>query len=359
MLKDEWLSIGYEKGLIDEVSPEEWLTFEEVYKRWFLTKVKRIKPQSVDRIEVTYNRYYDGTDLVKMPVHLITETVVYNFLNHIIISRGDITQKELGRMYQIVNNVMQYGFDLNLGRCYCVNWSMVKRYLALNCLKAHDTKELCVSLEDRRTLARAILVEKIYSEKRSACLCLLLNFYLGLRIGELAALRWSDVNWTEKYIYIHSTEVKAYARDDTGERLEHMEYVNQDRTKTPHSMRTVPLVKESIYILQELQKWHQTQEYESEFLAYDGTDIILTKSLEWTLRRLCIMYDIPKFSTHRIRKTFASELHRNGVPTKMISDVMGHAEIRTTERNYIISYGDTLGAVRDAMQKGLFIPLSD
>lgn len=359
MLKEEWLSIGYEKGLIEEVSPSEWVSFDEVYKKWFLTKINRIKPQSVDRIEVTYNRYYYGTKFEKMPVHTISEQTIYDFLNHIIISRGDITQKELQRMYQIVNNVMQYGFDLNLGRCYCVNWSMVKRYIALNNLKMRDTKELCVSLEDRSALAKAILDDKIYPEKRSACLCLLLNFYLGLRIGELAALRWSDINWTEKYIYIHSTEIKAYARNDTGDRLDRIEYTNQDRTKTPHSMRTVPLVRESIYILQELMKWHKHKEYDSEFLAHDGTDTILSKSLERTLRRLCVLCGIPKFSTHRIRKTFASELHRNGVSTKMISDVMGHAEIRTTERNYIISYADTLCTVREAMQNGLFIPLAN
>lgn len=351
MLKEEWLAIGYEKGLIEDISPSEQVSFESAYKAWFKTKINRIRPQSVDRIEVTYNKYYAFSDFVKNPVHSLDEYNIYTFLNKILTERGNITKKEFGRIYQIVNNVMQYAFDLNLGRCYCVNWSTVKRYIALQNIKQNEVKEYSVSVQDRECFARAVLIDKVYTEKRSASLVLLLNFYLGLRIGELASLRWVDVNWGERYIHVHSTEVKSYARDDNGERVGVIAYHAQDKTKTVHSVRRVPLVHESVYILNELKKWHEAQGYESEFLAYDGGEQILTRSLEWTLRRLCIMCDIPMFNSHRIRKTFATELHRNGVPTKVISDLMGHAEMRTTEQNYIITSPDSFDMVRNVMQQ--------
>mgnify|MGYP006385709317 CR=1 FL=1 len=45
--------------------------------------------------------------------------------------KGNITEKELSRIEQIVRNVMSYGFDLNIGYSYCVNWNVVKRFLSV------------------------------------------------------------------------------------------------------------------------------------------------------------------------------------------------------------------------------------
>lgn len=358
MTKEAWIEEGYKLGIIEEVDIDEQVSFETAYRGWFMSKINRIRPQSVDRIEVTYNKYYACSDFVKMPVHSVDEVAIYTFLNKILMERGNITKKEYGRIYQIVNNVMQYAYDLNLGHSYCVNWSMVKRYVALQNIKQNENKEYAVSARDRECFARAVLIDKVYMEKRSASLVLLLNFYLGLRIGELASLRWSDVHFGERYIHVHSTEVKSYERDSSGERVGVMLYHAQDKTKTAHSVRRVPLVNESVFILNELRKWHDAQGYDSEFLAYDGGNQILTRSLEWTLRRLCIICDIPMFNSHRIRKTFATELHQNGVPTKVISDLMGHAEMRTTEQNYIITSPDSFELVRNVMQENPIIELA-
>lgn len=357
MLREEWLSIGYEKGLIDDISVSEMVSFCDVYKAWFMTKINRIKPQSVDRIEVTYNKYYRDSDLVSMPVHTIDESKIVNFLNDILIGYGNITQKEYARIYQIVNNVMQYGYDMQRGHCYCVNWNSVKRYIALENIQSAHKRELCVSSDDRNALVSGVLDCNIYDEKRSATLLLLANFYIGMRIGELASLSWPDINWTERYVYAHSTETKFYKRDEFGNRVGSMRYVKQDTTKTKKSVRPIPLCEEALYLLRLIYEWHKFKGYRSEFVAYDGTDAILSRSLERTLARLCKLCDINKFNSHRIRKTFSSELHRIGVPLRMISDVMGHADIRTTEENYIISYGDTLQVVRSALESSSMLRL--
>lgn len=356
MCAEEWLQIGYEKGLIEDIPEKDRISFEAVYRSWFKTKIARIRPQSVDRIEVTYNRYFKDTGFAETPVHQLTEAAVYRFLNGIILRHG-ITYKEYQRIYQIANNVLTYAGDTGTGTCRPLNWNVVRRYIAVDKFAPSARKEYCISMSDRQTLFRAVLAEKIYPEKRSAALCLVLNFYLGLRIGELAGLRWQDVNLAEKYVYIHATQTKAYRRDADGARTSAAAYFMQDRTKTVHSVRRIPLVRESIHILQILKAWHESQGYDSAYLAYDGTDTILSKSLERTLRRLCALCDVTYFSSHKIRKTFASELHRNGAPTKMISEIMGHAEMRTTERSYIVSYTDTLDAIRDVMQRGLVVPL--
>ena len=55
------------------------------------------------------------------------------------------------------------------------------------------------------------------------------------------------------------------------------------------------------------------------------------------ISKLC---DMRYFNTHLIRKTFATMLHDGGVPTRAISDLLGHSDIATTENSYILSYAD-------------------
>ncbi len=352
MNKEEWLAIGYDKGIIEDLPESEHVSFTMVYQNWFMTKIHRIRPQSVDRIEAVWRKYYCRSPFVETPVHLINEERICQFLNGIILRRGNITRKEYLRIYQIVNNVMLYASDLNIGHARLMNWGVVKRYIAVDNIITKKRKEFCVSSEHKKAFFRAVLVDRVYVEKHSAGLCLCLNFFLGLRVGELASLRWDDVHLEDGYIYVHSTQTRAYCRDDSGNRGK-VRYFVQDTTKTAQSVRRVPLIRESVYLLQQLRNWQEQCSYDSPYLAYDGVDVVLSHSIERTLHRICDLCQIPRFNTHKIRKTFASDLHRNGVPTKLISDLLGHTDIRTTEQNYIISYTDTLQYVRQVMQSGM------
>ena len=91
-------------------------------------------------------------------------------------------------------------------------------------------------------------------------------------------------------------------------------------------------IEEQSHIYRKILEHHRIQKYDSPYLAYDGKDTILVRSLDRTLRRLCLLCDVDYFNSHAIRKTFATMLHFNGVPTSVISDLMGHSEIGTTEK---------------------------
>ena len=353
MQLNEWLEIGYSKGIIDEVPTDSMIPFCDVYHKWFCSKMQSVRPQSLDRIECTYNRYFPGTEFDTLPVHSIDEKTVYTFLNGIIISRGNITKKEYDRIYQIVNNVLYYAYDLDMGYCRSINWDVVKRHIAVNNLAAASKKEYAISGTDKNKLFKAVLQDDVYPKKRSACLCICLNFFLGLRIGELAAIRWKDIDYARNCLLVHSTETKYFERASDGTRTDVMRYHVQDTTKTINSVRKIPLIPESIYLLRMIKEHHEYMGYDSEYIAYDGATTILSKSIERTIYRLCELCDISRFSSHKIRKTFASELHKSGVPSKYITDLMGHSDIRTTEKYYILSYEDALDELRQIMRQSL------
>lgn len=350
MNKDEWLSIGYDKGIITDIPDSEQVLFKSVYLKWFLSKIRTIKPQSVDRIEVTYKKYYSCSNFVELPVHAITEKTISVFLNGIIKERADITYKEYGRISQIVHQVMLYAYELELGHCSAINWDLVRSGISFSSLMPKSKKEYALSDYEKNRLFKGVLEDNVYPQKRCASLCILLNFYLGLRVGELASVRWKDVDYSNSCIYVHSTFTKYYERDENGNRVESITYKVQDTTKTVYSVRKVPLIRESIYLLELIRAHQSAMGYKTEFIAYDGRNTILAKSIERTIPRLCELCGIGKFSSHKIRKTFASELHKNGVPSKYISELMGHSDIKTTERFYILSYADSMEYLRNAME---------
>lgn len=349
---NEWINIGIRSGAVMKQEIEE-KTFEEIYKQWFLMKINVIKAQSCDRIEVTYNRYYAGSWFVKQNVSALDEAAVIRFLTGVIIGWGNITAKEFARIYQIVNNVLVYARFLELGGVKLFDWEMIRRYVPEGKILPELHKDFAVPKSDVEKLLHLVVEEDIYPGKRSACLCLVMNFYLGLRVGELASLTWQDVDMSSKVVRIYKTETKAYNRDENGERCGAMIYQVVEDVKTVYSVREIPLLPEAVYILERLREHHIKSGYQSRYLAYDGRDTILVRSLDRTLRKLCRYCDVRYFNTHKIRKTFATMLHESGMPTRYISDLMGHSDMVTTERNYILSYRDNYNTLLGYMHKGL------
>lgn len=356
MTKEEWLKFGYEKGLISDYDLSECVVFSAVYRMWFKTKINTIKPQSVDRIDSTYRKYYSGSELDAMYIHLITEDVVIGFLNGCILC-GHVSEKELSRIFQIVNNVLVYAAQLQLGYVRELRWDFIKRCLACENLSHGTRKEYIIPEADRQLLFRAVLDDNIYPEKQVQSVGVLLNFYLGCRVGELSSLKWQDVYLHEHYLYVHNTYVKYFERDETGARVGSIKYSNQDNCKTPHSIRKIPLIREAVFLLERMKELQLQHGYLSDYVFYNGSDVVMTSSIERCIKTLCRLCCINEFTNHSIRKTFASVLHLAGVPTKVICDLMGHTDFKTTERYYILNYEDNINYCRAMMQDCLVVKI--
>ena len=345
MTKEEWLKVGYTNGVICE-NTACVLTFCDVYKLWFAYKSGQVKAQSLDRIECTYNRYYRHSSLLDKRLTQISEETVVLFLNGIFAEMGTVTLKEYRRIYQIVNNVLCYALDFQLDGARLLNWKSIKDYTYTNHIVSKKKAYVCVKDTDISAL-RSFILSGGYYQKQSACLLLLLNFYLGLRVGELAALEWTDLDMEKRILYISRSEVKKYERLPDGTRGKMVYEISG--TKTENGTRRVPVCDKAAELFMLLGAHHHKMGYQSARMLYDGADIIGIRSLDGTLRRLCRLVEIPVFGTHMIRKTVATKMHYAGMPTRMIADMLGHADIATTEKCYILTDMEYFAAVSHAL----------
>ena len=167
---------------------------------------------------------------------------------------------------------------------------------------------------------------------------LLLLFITGLRIGELAALKWEDIG--EESLFIHRTEVYWV---DTDHKT-HCEV--SDFPKSDAGIRFVPLPAQGRWIIERLRDGNADL---SNYIFMKRGKRVRASAFRRALDVACKKCNIPHKSPHKIRKTYASILLDSGVATKVITDSMGHTDIATTNNSYARKR-KTVGQVAEALK---------
>ena len=300
-----------------------------------MVKRKINRASTMDRIEVTYRKYFLGSAFIEKYTSNISEKDIIVFINDLFIRYGYISQKDIERIYQILHSVLCYGRDLEETYIRLYDWERIKRNIPWNKVDSRKKNESALSKETLLLLYTSVLHDNIYPEKRSAALLCIMNIFLGLRIGELASLQFNDFDFVNMVLKVERAESKYYERDNDGNRIALC--YKTDMPKTLVSIRHIPLLPQTLEIYQAIQEHHKACGYDSKYLCYDGKETNRTRSIDRTYRRLATLNNIHGFNSHLIRKTFATVLHNQGTPTRIISDILGHSEMSTTEKNYILT----------------------
>lgn len=159
----------------------------------------------------------------------------------------------------------------------------------------------------------------------------ILLMHTGLRIGELKALRWNDVNFKNKTLTIDESMAKV--KDDIDEPKLKTIVKN---TKNKSSKRIIPLDSIAIEMLENFDKY-KPQHKDTDFICLnEHKSIVNQQNVHRVSNRLLKNIGSNKHvSAHSLRHTFGSILYEKGVPLKVISKLLGHSNIATTANIYI------------------------
>lgn len=164
----------------------------------------------------------------------------------------------------------------------------------------------------------------------------------GMRIGELAALRWKDIDFDNKVIHVNRTLVYQKYNDDNGKTF----HFESPKTKT--SIREVPITKQCEFFLkkQYLQK-NIIQSKTPKKVEAQFQDLLFTTKYNTPLNSQIICDAIKKivdeinltrdtademeiFSCHCFRHTFATRCFEAGIQPKTVQSYLGHATLQMT-----------------------------
>ncbi len=176
----------------------------------------------------------------------------------------------------------------------------------------------CFSIAEQKLIEKYILCK----EKRRY-LGILLCFYTGMRIGELMALRWEDVDLKNRLLNINKNCYDIYKN---GARKKII-----TTTKTPQSSRIIPIPYQ---IVEYLKRW---QKEKDAFLVADNNKDIAIRSYQRTFELILKKLKIPHRGFHSIRHTFATRALECGMDVKTLAEILGHKNSTITLDRYVHS----------------------
>ena len=149
----------------------------------------------------------------------------------------------------------------------------------------------------------------------------------GLRIGEVCALKWSDINVTDGTITVSRTIERIYIIE--GEEKHTELVINTPKTK--NSCREIPMNKELLAMIKPLKKVVNDDFY---VLTNDERPTE-PRTYRNYYKGLMAKLDIPKLKYHGLRHSFATRCIEAGCDYKTVSVLLGHSNISTTLNLYV------------------------
>lgn len=149
----------------------------------------------------------------------------------------------------------------------------------------------------------------------------------GLRIGEVCALKWSDINMDTGLLHVNHTIERIYIVDSDKPHTEIV--INTPKTK--NSLREIPLSKELVRIFRPLMKVVNKDYY----ILTNNTKPTEPRTYRNYFNKLLKQLDIPRLKFHGLRHSFATRCIESHCDYKTVSVLLGHADISTTLNLYV------------------------
>lgn len=162
----------------------------------------------------------------------------------------------------------------------------------------------------------------IADSKKNKLFGILLCLYTGLRIGELLALVWQDIDFVKGIITVNKSCRDAWRNGA---------YVKDiDTPKTDNAYRIVPIPKQLMVKLKEVKK-HSVGEYVVDGKTKYGAEV---RSYQRTFESILKRLEIAHKGFHALRHTFATRALEVGMDVKTLSEILGHGNPMITLKRY-------------------------
>lgn len=307
---------------------------QDAVAEWLVTFKKPVlKGRSYDTIEGTFTNQIKNTYLGRTSIELIDSNDIQKHINQLIESKSESTAK---KTFGLLKQFFEYYYarDINNNPMNLVKLPK-KQIKYLNVEDIHDEEELIVLSDDEIDRLTSELT-KPFKEGQIGYTyghMLLFMMWVFMRVGEVVALQYKDIDFVEKTIKIY----KAYGKEKVRDNSVKTKYKWVLTTpKSKKGRRVLYMHDNAVKHLQEHLKICCPDVASDDFIFFSKQGNPLPDQyLNNILKKALIRAGIDKpVTVHGLRHTGISYFIRHGVPVELISRMAGHSEISTTTRTY-------------------------
>lgn len=150
--------------------------------------------------------------------------------------------------------------------------------------------------------------------------------YTGLRVGEVCALKWSDIDLEKSILTVNRTVQRIKTMNSAC-----VTTISIGKPKSRSSMRQIPLPDFLADILNHFN--HKNDSY-----VLSGSErIIEPRTMQYRFKSILKKANLPLINYHALRHMFATNCVKAGFDVKTLSELLGHCSVETALNRYVHS----------------------
>lgn len=339
----------YRNGFRDDGKPKYCSvyakTYSEIKEKLIAIRAAAEKPMSV--CSLTVERIF--TEWLNMKKLKVKESTIANYVfkanKHLLCTFGAMKLSELSA--KSVYDFIQCKLNDGLSAKYVSDMIVMLKSLARYAAKAYHCfnpiadvelpkvgkTEMKLYSKEQKNILKSALLQNANLTKMGILLCL----YTGIRIGELCALKWSDLNFQERTVSITKTCQRIRTNGGTATKL----VVTMPKSQS--SVRIIPLPGFLVKLLKEF-----VPSDPDTYLLSCSDKIIEPRTMQYRFQSILRQAKLPSINFHSLRHIFATTCIEIGFDVKTLSEILGHGTVEITLNRYVHS---SLNRKRECMEK--------
>ena len=286
------------------------LNFEILATEWLNKKKIGLKESTCSKYEYMINKYLNPR-LKGMSIRKLQK---YDFNEMVLELMENLSTKSIRDILSILKAILYYANDE-----YECNFK-IKR---ITNPKLDAENVLIMSRREKSRLQNYCIKE---NSLKSLGIIICLN--TGLRIGEICALKWENINLEKKTISVKNTLQRIYDHKSNKTKI----IIGAPKTKS--SIRQIPISTRVYGLLKNLRVNYKDSDY---FLTGESKRFIEPRNYQKYLSDLQKKCKIKHYKFHCLRHFFATECISVGMDAKTLSVILGHASVDVTLNRYVHS----------------------
>lgn len=297
-------------------------TFSVYFEEWKEKQKKYgVSNNTLLKYNSDYKRFFKDSDFEKMDIRKINEEDITAFMIQVI-KKLNLKEKAGNSLWGYISGTFKHARIKRIiseNPCDYVEKKNFMRFYNRN-RKSIEQRTVCNN--DLDALLQELHRSQTEKPQYIPSYAVELAIYTGMRVGELAALKWGNIKYDKDYILIDSSE--KYDRVE--------KKWNIESTKTGKE-RQFPLSDEITNLLNRVKKVELKEGYIGEYVFMNENGRVNARSISHCVRYRCKKAGINEKNIHALRRTFNSRMRLAGVSPVIAASLLGHSE-QINESNY-------------------------